>query len=348
MDASRPRNLAELEALARSRLDERTYAYAAGGSDDERTVRANRRAFDELQLRCRRLVDVSAIDTRTRSLGEDLAHPIVLAPVGHQALFHPEAERGIARGAAASRALMITSSVSNTAVGDVAAAAGRPVWFQLYPTADRGITRALLERSQAAGCPAVVLTLDTPVLGNRERDDEAIGRMLEGEGPLANYAGLRADEPLLDPSMTWDVVEWLRENTSQRIVLKGIVTAEDTALATERGVDGLIVSNHGGRQEESNRGTIECLAEVVEAARGRAAVWIDGGFRRGTDVFCALALGAEAVCIGRPQVYGLAALGADGVELAVEILRTELERTMRLAGTPSIDSIEASHVCRRR
>ncbi len=189
----------------------------------------------------------------------------------------------------------------------------------------------------------MVLTVDTPVLGNRERHGDYLAKMLAGGTRMGNYEGLRTDEPIIDPTMTWDMLDWLRENCGMKLVVKGIVTHEDTERCVERGVDAIIVSNHGGRQEESNRGTIECLPEVVEAA-GDIPVLIDGGFRRGTDVFKALALGARAACVGRPYVWGLAALGAQGVELAVEILRTELVRTMQLAGTTSLATIEASHV----
>ena len=241
---------------------------------------------------------------------------------------------------------MIASSVSSSSIGEIAAAGGRPVWFQLYPTTERRITKGLLQRAEDAGSPVVVLTVDTPVLGNRERHGDYLAKMLAGGTRMGNYEGLRTDEPIIDPTMTWDMVDWLRENCSMKIVVKGIVTREDAKRCVERRVDAIIVSNHGGRQEESNRGTIECLPEVVEAATN-VPVLIDGGFRRGTDVFKALAPGARAVCIGRPYIWGLAALGAQGVALAVEILRTELVRTMQLAGTTSLRAIGARYVERK-
>lgn len=342
-----PKNLHELEALAQRRMGPAAYAYAAGGSDDEYTLQANREAFRELQIRCRRLVDVSKIETRTTVLGQPLAYPILLAPVGFQAMFHPDGECETARGAASARASMIVSSVSSFPVAEVAKARGQSVWFQLYPTTDRGITRAVLERAEAAGCRVVALTVDTPVVGNRERHGDYLAAMLAGGARMGNFEGLRTDQAILDPSLAWDMIDWLRENCSMQVVIKGIVTREDARRCKERNVDAVIVSNHGGRQEESGRGTIECLPEVVEEVEDRFPVLIDGGVRRGTDVFKALALGAAAVGVGRPYVWGLAAMGADGVQLALEILQAELVRTMQLAGTPSLVAIDVDAVQRR-
>ena len=230
-------------------------------------------------------------------------------------------------------------------MGEIAKACGQEVWFQLYPTPDRRITRGLLERAEAAGCTVMFLTVDTPVLGNREKHSDTLNRLLEGgELALGNYEGLREDEPIDDPSMSWDMIQWLRDHTDMRIVLKGIVTREDAELAIQYGVDGVVVSNHGGRQLESNRATIDSLPEVMETAADRIPVLIDGGIRRGTDVFKALALGADAVCIGRPYCYGLGAFGQKGVEKALTLLQAELIRAMQLSGTTSLPKITGDFV----
>lgn len=338
-------NLYQLEALAREQLGDDAYAYLAGGADDMRTVAANEAGYRDLQIRARRLVDVTGIDTSLTLFDQPLRSPILLAPVGFQAVFHPEGEHATARAAAARAHRMFVSSVSNYSVGEIASAGGGEVWFQLYPTPNREITRGLLRRAERAGCSVVALTIDTPVIGNRERHSTTLARMLAGgEIRMGNYEGLIGDESIVDPSMTWDMVGWLTANTAMKVVLKGIVTHEDAKLATTHGADGVIVSNHGGRQLESNRSTITCLPEVVEAVDGRIPVLLDGGIRRGTDVFKALALGAQAVCIGRPFCWGLAAFGQPGVERALELLQAELVRDMQLAGTPSLKAITRNFV----
>ena len=339
-----PKSIRDLERRARKRLSRRAFAYAAGGADDERTLRANVEAFAELGIRCRRLVDVSEIDTSVGAFGHTLDHPILLAPVGFQSMFDPDGELATAVGAVDAGARMIASSVSSHSIGEITRACGTPPWFQLYPTTNRKVTRGLLERAEEAGSEVLVLTVDVPVLGNRERHGDHLARLLAGGERMGNYEGLRGDEPVLDPTMTWDVIDWLRSNCSMKLVLKGIVTREDAELCAAHGVDGVVVSNHGGRQEESGRSTIGSLPEVLDGVAGRLPVWLDGGVRRGTDVFKALALGAEGVCIGRPYVWGLAARGAEGVALAVDILRAELVRTMQLAGTPSVAEITRHHV----
>ncbi len=338
-------NVFELESLAKERLDEDVYHYLAEGADDGVTLAANTTAFQELQIRARRLIDVSVVDTTTQLFGESFDSPIFLSPVGFQVGFHPNGEPAVARAAAARGHLMIVSSASTFSVGEISEAGGRPVWFQLYPTADRSITKKLLERAEAAGCPAVALTVDTPVLGNRQKHGDYLKLLMKADRiRMANYEGIRTDQSILDPSMSWDMVSWLKENSAMKVVLKGIVTREDATLALEHGADGLIVSNHGGRQEESNRGTIECLPEVAEAVAGRIPVLLDGGVRRGTDVLKALALGATAVGIGRPYIWGLAARGQAGVEDVLDILQEELVRAMQLAGAPSIERIASDHV----
>jgi len=333
-------NLFQLESLAAGTLGADASAYLSGGADDMRTVAANEAGYREVQIRPRRLVDVRRIDTTLELFGHLLSSPILLAPVGFQGFFHPDGELATARAAAARGHRMFVSSVSNHSVGEIARAGGVPVWFQLYPTPDREVTRGLLRRAERAGCDTVALTVDTPVIGNRERHSSTLAKMLAGgEVRLGNYEGLGKYESINDPSMTWAMVAWLKENCSMKVILKGIVTHEDATLCVEHGVDGIVVSNHGGRQLESDRATIACLPEVVEAAGGSMPVLLDGGIRRGTDVFKALALGASAVCIGRPFCWGLAAYGQPGVERALELLQTELQLDMQLAGTPSIDEI---------
>ena len=346
--ADRAANLFELEQQARRSLEGDIFDYLAGGADDMRTVRANVEAFPRVAIRARRLVDVSRVDTEVLILGETWPTPIALAPVGFQAMFHHEGELATARAAAAGGHRMVASTVSSVPIGEIAAAGG-PVWFQLYPTPDRDLTRDLLRRAERAGCPVVVLTVDVPVIGNRERGGSQLTKLLDGKGlGMGNFDGLPDEFSLAAPNWTWETLGWLRENCAMKIVLKGIVTREDAALAVEHGVDGLIVSNHGGRQEESDRSTLESLPEVAESVAGRIAVLFDGGIRRGTDVFKALALGADAVCIGRPICWGLASFGQAGVERVLEILRDEFERILCLAGVPAAREIGAGSVSRAR
>lgn len=332
----RIQNVFHLRELAEARLGSDAYAYLAGGADDRRTLAANEAGYRELQLRARRLVDVSRVDTTVELFGWRLGSPILLCPVGFQVVFHPEAELATARAAAARGHRMFVSSVSTFSVEEIVAAGGAEVGFQLYPTTSREVARGLLRRAERAGCRVVALTVDTPVLGNREGHDRSLSEMLGGSVRMGNYEGLPEYESFTDPALTWSFVDWLRSNTSMQIVLKGIVTREDAALAVEHGVDGVVVSNHGARQLESDRSTIACLPEVVEAVGGRIPVLIDGGIRRGTDVLKALALGARAVCVGRPYVWGLGAMGQPGVDLALEILQAELVRDLQLVGAPSV------------
>jgi len=339
------RNVFDLEAAARRELPPGAFEFLADGADDLVTLEANRIALRRLQIRARRLVDVSRVDTSLSLLGQPLSTPILLAPIGLQEVLHPEGELASVRGAAAGGHLPIVSSVSSFSVAEIRAATPQPIWFQLYPTPERRITRGLLARAERARCSAVVLTVDTPVIGNRENHIDFLRGVLEqGRGRMGNYEGLRTDEPLPDPGLTFDFLGWLRKHTALPLLVKGIVTHEDARRCVQEKVDGIVVSNHGGRQEESGRGTTDCLPEVVEAVQGACPVLIDGGFRRGTDVFKALALGATAVCVGRPYAWGLAAFGQQGVERALEILRAELIRIMQLAGTPSLSAITRSHV----
>jgi 4-hydroxymandelate oxidase len=350
-------NCEALEPAARGVLSEAAYNYYAGGAEDETTLRANRAAFGRFYLRPRVLVDVGEVDTTIELLGERLSMPILLAPTAFQRLAHPEGEKASARAARAAATLMLASTLSNTSIEDTAAAAPGPLWFQLYVFRQREITRALVERAEAAGCTAICLTVTVPVQGNRERDTRT-GFRLPAELEMANFAGLRqaafpdaAGSGLeafigreFDPTLTWGAVEWLRSITRLPIVLKGIVTPEDAALAVEHGADAVIVSNHGGRQLDSAEPTLLALPRVAQAVSGRIPVLMDGGIRRGTDVVKALALGARAVLIGRPVLWGLAADGQAGVERVLEMLRAELRRTLALLGRPSVAALDANAI----
>jgi isopentenyl diphosphate isomerase/L-lactate dehydrogenase-like FMN-dependent dehydrogenase len=350
----------DLEALARQALPIGHFGYLATGTDDERTLAANREAFGRYQLRVRRLVDVAALDLTTTLFGVPLASPIVLAPVGSQRAFHPDGELATARAARERRALQIYSSVASTAVEEVNDAREEPVWYQLYPTNDWTVGRAVATRAEKAGCPVLVLTVDNT--GNNRLTEARAARQdtrpcqachpIQGPRYFIRrpmYAGLdlSAASRLSPHDWTWDYVKRLKDHTRMRLVLKGIVTREDAEQAIEHGADGIIVSNHGGRAEDSGRGAVESVAEVVAGAAGRVPVIVDSGFRRGTDIFKALALGAAAVAIGRPYIWGIAAFGQAGVARAHEVLTRELEMVMRQAGTRTLADIGPSSIIDR-
>jgi 4-hydroxymandelate oxidase len=359
-DPAEALNVFDFQEVAKSVLPKAHYGYMMTGVDDDRTLHANSEAFQRFQLRMRRLVDVRKVDTGIELLGSRWETPIVLCPVGSQRAFHADGEIAVAKAARARKHLQILSTTTSTSVEDVAEARGAPVWYQLYPTEDWTITRSLLKRAEAAGCPVVALTVDLYGGSNRETlerfrklDDRDCDICHERDG---GYQGYIRNKPMFQgldiskaesnsPSdLSWDFVDRLKDTTTMKLFVKGIVTGEDAALAIEHGVDGLVVSNHGGRAEESGRSTIECLPEVAAAVKKRIPVVIDGGFRRGTDVFKALALGADAVGIGRPYLWGLAAFGQAGVEAVLTILRRELEMVMRQAGTRSIAEIKPDFV----
>jgi isopentenyl diphosphate isomerase/L-lactate dehydrogenase-like FMN-dependent dehydrogenase len=338
----------QVERFARTKLDLPTIHFIVNGADDGKTMQANRDAFDAWAIRVRRLVDVSRIDTRREILGEQLEVPIILAPVGNQQTIHPDGEIATAKAARASGNLMIASTVTNASVGEIARASG-PLWFQLYASPDRKLVEKLIGDAEAAGCRVMALTTDSNTRGNRE-GERWWARATQGQAPqrLGNFEGWAGPPRIGDVALDWRTVDWLRSRTKMKLVLKGLVTREDALLAVEHGVDGIIVSNHGGRQEESLRATLHCLPEVVEAVAGRMPVLIDGGFRRGTDIFKALALGASAVCVGRPFLWGLGAFGEQGVARVLVILREELKRTMQLAGTTSLAGITRAWIEPRR
>ena len=338
--ASSARNVFQMHDVAKSKLSAETYDFITGGSDDMKTVAANRAAYDKVQIRARRLIDVSNISTERTLFGQSLASPIILAPIGAQQRLSAEGELATARAAGAQSHAMMASTMTNYDVEEISDAYGAPVWFQLYASPDRDLVKHLLGRAARAGSPVVALTVDSPALGNRESQIPFAARNRSGPRfRLGNFEGYQGPPRIGDPSLTWDFIAWLRDQTDAKLVLKGIVTHEDAKLCRKYGVDGLVISNHGGRQEESNRGTLEALPEIAGAVRGKIPILIDGGIRRGTDVFKALALGADAVCIGRPYLWGNAAFGQDGVAKVLDILQAELVRIMKLAGTPSLDQI---------
>ncbi len=345
-------NVFDFEPVAKRNLTSAHYTYMAMGVDDGATLLANRQGFEHLQIRPRRLVDVRNIDTRIELFGISHASPVIIAPCGTHKMFHPDGELAVARASATRDCLQILSTVTTTSVEDVNRARGAPVWYQLYPTEDWRITEALVKRAEDAGCPAVAVTVDLPN-SNREAIDR-FRRAINPECLACHEPGLEGSvrrKPMFDgldlsainntraPQMDWDFVERLKNLTSMKVLLKGIVTHEDASLALQYGVDGLIVSNHGGRAIDSRRATIESLPEVVDAIGGRIPVLVDGGFRRGTDIFKALAIGADAICIGRPYLWGLSAFGQDGVESVLDLLNRELEIMMQQAGTPNLGAI---------
>lgn len=357
---SLPLNLAEYEALAGARLEPSVWSYYAGGADDEVTLRENPLAWQRLRLRPRVLVDVTNPDTSTTVLGETMAMPVLTAPCALNRLAHPDGELAVARATASAGVIQVLSTVSSTSLEEVAAASNGKRWFQLYCYTDREITADLVRRAESAGYSAICLTVDLPVLGRREREirdgftapDGITMRNLEpyakdvmpeaaGHTALARYVSERWDARL-----TWDVIPWLRSVTRLPIVVKGILTAEDARVAVHHGVDAIIVSNHGGRQLDTVPTGAEALPGVVAAVAGKCEVLVDGGIRRGTDVVKAIALGARAVLIGRPYLWGLAVDGEAGVARVLQLLRDEIALAMALAGRPTVPELDATLVVR--
>lgn len=344
-----PINLRDYERLARSVMDPQIWDTYAQGSEDERTLRANERAWGDVWLRPRTLVDVTACDVSTTALGAPLAMPVMIAPMSLQALAHPDAERATARAASAQGAAMVASMLSSLPLEQIAAAArsvdgGGLIWFQFYLYPDEAFNVAMLRRVERAGYQAVVLTVDAPYIGNRERD-----RRNQFAPPPAASFGNFADAPHVTWAtrgqrlpLTWQTIDWLRAHTSLPIVLKGILTGEDARRALDAGVQGIAVSNHGGRQLDGTIPTRYALPEVVAVVEGRCEVYVDGGIRRGVDILRALALGARAVLIGRPIIWGLAADGEEGVRATLGILRDELTLALRLAGRASLAAVDAT------
>jgi isopentenyl diphosphate isomerase/L-lactate dehydrogenase-like FMN-dependent dehydrogenase len=355
----------DFERVARVKLPPAHWGYLATGVDGDETLHANRAGFANYAVRVRRLVDISRIDMSVSLFGTTWETPIFLDPVGSQRAFHPEGELAVARAARSRKHLQFLSTVTSTGVEDVTDARGAPIWYQLYPTDQWAVTQALVRRAEAAGCPVLALTVDLQAGSNRltaarsvpndPRDCAACHgskppRWFEdmARKPMFKGLDLSAVTDITPIDMTWDYIKRLRDIWPRKLIVKGIVTREDAELSVEHGLDGLIVSNHGGRAEDSGRATIESLGEVVAGIRGRVPVLVDSGFRRGTDIFKALALGATAVGIGRPYIWGLASFGQEGVEKVLDILRAELMIAMRQAGTRSIAEINRTFVVDKR
>ena len=349
----------DFEAAAKRIVPPAHWGYLQSGVDGDVTVRANAQAFSRWQLRPRRFVDVSNVSLATEVLGTKMASPVMLCPIGSLRAMHPDAEAAAARAAKTRDQLQILSTQASSSIEDATAARGAPLWFQLYTTNRFEATVQLVRRAESAGCPVVAVTVDTPAGRNTvtatrlRRDDQRPCRACHTVNDRGNPVASISTKPmfagidtkglgLTSPSLQWDFVKRLKDVTKMKVVLKGIEAGEDAALAVKAGADGIIVSNHGGRALESGRGTIESLGEVVQGAGGRIPVMLDGGVRRGSDVYKALALGASAVGIGRPWVWGLASFGQSGVERVLEILNTELRLAMVGCGARNLREIKAS------
>lgn len=343
--------VADYETYARERMSEQAWAYLAGGAADELTLADNRSAFDRLRLRSRVLRDLSDGNTRLRLFGQDFDHPIFLAPVAYQKLAHPEGELASVLAASALRAGMVVSTQASVELETIARQAQSPLWFQLYIQPDREFTAALVRRAEAAGYQALVLTVDAPVNGVRNREQRA-GFVLPADIEAINLRGMRPLQgsapdngslllggPLMAAAPTWKDLVWLRGLTRLPILLKGITNGADAEQALAVGMDGLIVSNHGGRTLDGMLATIDLLPEVAAVVQGRVPLLLDGGIRRGSDILKALALGADAVLVGRPYIFGLATAGAPGVAHVLQILRAELEVAMALTGCRDLAAI---------
>ncbi|KAF3620905.1 Peroxisomal (S)-2-hydroxy-acid oxidase GLO1 [Capsicum chinense] len=350
-------NVMEYEAIAKQKLPKMVYDYYASGAEDQWTLAENRNAFSRILFRPRILIDVSNIDISTTVLGYKISMPIMVAPTAMQKMAHPDGEYATARAAAAADTIMTLSSWGTSSVEEVASTGPGVRFFQLYVYKDRNIVIQLVRRAERAGFKAIALTVDTPRLGRREADIKNrfnlppnlslknfegldIGKLNKAEDSgLASYVAGQVDR-----SLSWKDVQWLKTITSLPILVKGVLTAEDARIAVQAGAAGIIVSNHGARQLDYVPATIMALEEVVKAAQGRIPVFLDGGVRRGTDVFKALALGAAGVFIGRPVIWSLAADGENGIKKVLQMMRDEFELTMALSGCRSLKEITRNHV----
>jgi isopentenyl diphosphate isomerase/L-lactate dehydrogenase-like FMN-dependent dehydrogenase len=343
-------NVFDFEAPCRVNVPPSHFGYMASGIDDEVTLRANREGFLKFQLRPRRLVDVSKVDMSTDILGVKYDTPIVVAPVGGHNMFHPDGESATAKGAKVGNHLKRLSTATTTGVEDVTMARGAPVWYQLYASNSWDVAKALVLRAEKAGCPVVAVTVDR----SGGRNQETLFRLRQTDTRDCNvchdrtsltanqarrsmYQGIDLStlKNTQSSAMNWDFLKRLRDTTKMKIVLKGILAYEDAVLAADAGMDGIIVSNHGGRSEDSGRSSIDALPEIVEAVKGRMPILVDSGFRRGTDIVKALCMGATAVCVGRPYIWGLGAFGQPGVERVLELMRDELYGAMQQVGAPT-------------
>lgn len=351
-------NLAEWQAAAQERLDPMAWGYYASGARDQLTLSENQAAFRRIALHYKVMVDVSQRSTATTVLGTPVSTPVLVAPTAFHRLAHTDGEIATARGASAADTIMVLSTLSNTDMEAVVAASQRPVWFQLYIYKDRAATRALVERAEAAGCQALVVTVDAPLLGTREQDVKNRFRLPPGLGVRnMQAAGFDAmDTPAmdsglaayvkrcLDQALTWADIEWLQGITRLPVLVKGVVRADDARKAADHGAAGIVVSNHGGRQLDTSPATISVLPRIVEAVGDRLEVLLDGGIRRGTDVIKALAYGAKAVLVGRPILWGLSVDGAEGVRRVLAQLTGEIDEALALCGCPTIADLDRSLV----
>ena len=345
----------DFEEAAKRALSPAHWGYMASGVDDDATLKRNREGFGRFQLRPRRLVDVSKVDLSVEVFGSTWATPIFLCPVGGHRMFHNDGELAVARAARAKNTVQVLSTATSTPVEDVAKALGTPPWYQLYMPNAWDSTERLVKRVESVGCPVLVWTVD--LLGGRNLETSERARRSDTGNCAACHTNPRGGRTIAElpmfkgleaamnpPAATWAHVDRLKKLTRMKLVLKGIETREDARLAREHGVDGIVVSNHGGRALDTNRSTIEALAEVVDGAGAAMPIFVDGGFRRGTDIVKALALGARAIGIGRPYIWGLSAFGQQGVERVLDILRAELQLTMRQVGAPSVRQITRTTV----
>jgi isopentenyl diphosphate isomerase/L-lactate dehydrogenase-like FMN-dependent dehydrogenase len=355
-------NVFDFEPVARKNVPPAHFGYMASGLDDEVTLRANREGFLKFQLTPHRLNDVSKVDTSVELFGTRYDSPIFVAPTGGNIFFHPDGEVAVAKAARAGNHLQILSTSSNYSVEDVTKARGAPVWFQLYASPSWEVAQALIKKADAASCPVLMVTVDRIAGRNQEtlfRLTRTDTRECAGCHDRSSFAARSIRRHNYDgidltgikgggesSNLSWETVKRMRDVTRMKIVLKGIVTAGDAELAVQNGIDGILVSNHGGRGEDNGRSTIDALPEIVAAVKGRIPVIVDSGFRRGTDAVKALAMGAQAVGIGRPYLWGLGAFGQEGVERVLEIVRTETRAAMQQCGARSVKELDPSFVRR--
>lgn len=345
-------NVFDFEPVAYKNVPPAHFGYMASGIDDEVTLRANRQAFLKYQLRPRRLRDVSQVDMSVTLFGTRWKTPIILGPTGGNRAYDPEGEIAVARAARAGGHLNVLASAAGSSIEDVIAARQGEVWFQLYATTSVEVAQQAVRRVERAGVPVLAITVDRN--GGRNQETFSRLRRLDTRACVSCHTsgfGSAHSRPIYDgidmskvasmssSNMTWDFIQKMRDTTKMKIIIKGIVTEEDAELCLKYGVDGIQVSNHGGRSEDNGRGAIECLSEVARVAKGKVPIIFDSGIRRGTDIVKALAMGANAVCIGRPYLWGLGAFGQPGVERVLDILRTELAGTMQQMGAPNIAAI---------
>ncbi len=351
-----PVNLFEFEESARRAISQMAFDYYASGANDEITLKENRRAYERIVLYPRMLRDVSTRSMSVNIFGDEIKMPLLIAPMAFQKMAHKDGEIATAKAAAEAGTIMTLSTLSSYSIEEVAASTTASLWFQLYVYRDRGLTASLVERAEQAGCKALVFTVDSPILGRREKDVRN-GMCLPDNITAANLAQAGVDAlpgkigdsglahyilSLYDQSLSWKDVEWLRSITKLPVLVKGILRADDAELAVKHGAAGIIVSNHGGRQLDTSPATVDVLAKIANAVEGRCELFVDGGIRRGTDILKALALGAKAVLLGRPVLWGLASGGTEGVLKVLDLIKSEFDLAMALSGCRDLAEIDSS------